>query len=77
MRKSIPVMPFRGKGRQMENTDSTDTAKDWRQAWRAFADKVSGRFWDSHNGATPTSRPRLQEIPEGPFQGFDSPPGKF
>lgn len=77
MRKSIPVMAFQGKGRQMDNTDSTDSAKDWRQAWRAFADTVSGRFSDSHNGATPTSRPRPQDFPEGPFHGFDSPPGKF
>jgi len=77
MRKLIPVMVFWGKGKQMESTDSTDTAKDWRQAWRAFADQVGGRSWDTHNGATPISRPRRQEVREGPFQGFESPPGKF
>jgi hypothetical protein len=73
----LAVTGSRGKGRQMENTDSTETAKDWRQAWRAFADEVSGRSWDTHDRPTLTSRLRRQEVREGPFQGFDSPPGKF
>ena len=77
MRKSIRVMAFWAKGRQMENTDSTNTAKDWRQACRTFADQVSGRSRDTHNGTTLASRPQRQEVQEGPFQGFDSPPGKF
>jgi len=77
MRKSILVMVFWGKGRQMESTDSTHTAKDWRQAWRAFADQVGGRSRDTDSGATPTSRTRPQEVREEPFQGFDSPAGKF
>jgi hypothetical protein len=61
----------------MERDDIMDSARDWRQAWRAFADKVSARPSDSYSGATPILRPRMQEVREGPFEGFDSPPGKF
>lgn len=73
----FPVMVFWGKGRQMENTDTTDTAKDWRHAWRAFADKVNVRPPEFHNGATSVLSPQLQEVREGSFEGFNSPPGKF
>jgi hypothetical protein len=77
MRKSFPVMVFWGKGRQMERDDISGSANDWRQAWRAFADKVSARPSDTYSGATPMLGRRLQEVREGPFEGFDSPPGKF
>ena len=62
----------------MENTTETKTAKNWRKAWRAFAEQFS-----VHPEAAlvevvaPVSRTKRQRIETRPFQGFGSPQGKF
>ena len=61
----------------MEKATATDTSEDWRQAWRAVTEKVSQRSKGTHDQVMPTLRTRRQEVHEGPFQGFGSPPGKF
>ncbi len=61
----------------MEKATATETSEDWRQTWRASTDKVSQRSKGTHDQMMPMLRTRRQEVHEGPFQGFDSPPGKF
>ncbi|MCH8346576.1 MAG: hypothetical protein IIC87_06590 [Chloroflexi bacterium] len=61
----------------MEKATSTETSEAWRQAWRAVTAKASQRSNDTHDQVMPTLRARRQEVHDGPFQGFGSPPGKF
>ena len=65
------------RGRQMEKETATGTSEDWRQSWRDSTDKVSQRSKGTHDHVMPTLRTRRQEVHDGPFQGFGSPPGKF
>ncbi len=65
------------RGRQMEKATATETSENWRPAWRALTDKVSQRSKGTHDQVMPTLQTRRQDVHEGPFQGFGSPPGKF
>ncbi len=62
----------------MENTTEAETAKDWRQAWRAFAEQLSARPEAILvEVVVPVSRTKRRRIETRPFQGFGSPLGKF
>ncbi len=62
----------------MENTTETETAKDWRQVWRAFAEQMGVRPEAARvEVVVPVSRTKRQRIETRPFQGFGSPQGKF
>ncbi len=61
----------------MEKATATETSEVRRQTWRAITDKVSQRSNDTHDQVMPTLRARRQEVHDGRFLGFDSPPGKF
>ncbi len=62
----------------MEDTDTTTTNADWRQAWRSFAagmrPKIEG---DRHEPVRVAVRVRSDEAEGESFRGFRSPPGKF
>ncbi len=61
----------------MEEANRTETTKDWRPAWRAFAERTRPKFEGTHGEMAQALPPNLQENREGPFPGFDSPPGRF
>jgi hypothetical protein len=77
MRKSIPVMVFRGKGRQMENTGKAEVAAVPQQASTGVREQTRWESGDIDCDVSTVLRSKRWEQREGPFQGFDSPPGKF
>jgi hypothetical protein len=58
----------------MGNATKTETTKDWRPAWRAFAKQARPKLEDSNDDVAQAS---LEDVQDGPFQGFGSPPGRF
>jgi hypothetical protein len=77
MRKSILVMEFRGKGRQMENTGRTEPAGVRQEASAGVREETRWESSDVYCDVSTVLRLRRWEQREGPFRGFDSPEGKF
>ena len=71
------MVPSRERGRQMENATTSETTKDWRPAWRAFAEQTRPKLEGSHGEVAQASQVNLEESRDGTFRGFGSPQGKF
>ena len=70
-------MEFRGKGRQMENTSRTEPAAVRQEASAGLPEQTRWESRDIDCDVSTALRSKRWEQREGPFQGFDSPEGKF
>ena len=73
----LAVTGSRRKGRQMENTDRTEPAAVRQQASTDLPEQTDGESIDINCEVATILRSKRWERRQGPFQGFDSPPGKF
>jgi hypothetical protein len=74
----LAVIDSRGKGRQMENTGRTEPAAVPQQASAAPPEQTGWESYIDINCEVATVlRSKRWERRQEPFQGFDSPPGKF
>lgn len=70
-------MDFRGKDRQMEDSDGTEPTADCREAPADAGEVTSWEGTEDHTGVSTVLQSKRWEQQEGPFRGFGSPPGKF
>jgi hypothetical protein len=77
MRRSFLVMVFLGKGKQMENTGNLEPAAVRQQVSTGVAEQTRREPGDTDCDVSRILRAKRWEQREGPFQGFDSPEGKF
>jgi hypothetical protein len=61
----------------MENTDRTDAAGDRRQAPTGVADETGSESLDTSSVVATVLVSKRWEQRDRPFEGFDSPPGRF
>jgi hypothetical protein len=77
MRRSIPVMEFLGKGRQMEDVETIEPTVDRQEAPTEAGKVTTWEAGEDHAVVTTAVPSKRWEQQEGPFRGFGSPPGRF
>jgi hypothetical protein len=73
----LAVTGSRGKGRQMENAGNVEPAAVSQQASTDPPEQTGWGSIDINCEVAMVLRSKRWERRQGPFQGFDSPPGKF
>ena len=61
----------------MKETHSIGTVKDRPQTPAGIADQTGGENEHTHSDVSTVLRVKRWDLREGPFRGFDSPPGRF
>ncbi len=71
------MVPSRERGRQMEDANRTEPVRVAQQSQTDLGDQTAVEAEASHAELVTVLRVRRWDVRDGPFQGFDSPEGKF
>lgn len=71
------MVPSRERGRQMEDANRTELSRVAQQSQTDLGDQTAVEAEANKAEMVTVLRVSRWDVRDGPFQGFDSPPGRF